>query len=273
EIAEENARANARAQANQAAGCPVQYCGTEDQKAANAAADTSMENAMKEIAQQNAAREYARQQAAAKAQAEANKPRDCGPAGIGCFDLGQAVSNVTGTAADLGGGLGNAWSQTVGNNVVNPVADALRSAGVAFALTVGVCVGRSFGFGKVLGGLGKHLEGGGQICLVASTDGQLAVTTVEGGSLEWEAGGGGTISIFATPDSGRIGDQEGDFEVVGVGGKVLGGGDMEISHGYGKCGNEIANVQGGPGAGIGGKLGYGHTETQVRWKSKEDKPC
>jgi hypothetical protein len=186
------------------------------------------------------------------------------------------IACVAGKASDLGGGIGNAYSQTVGDNVVNPVADALHDSPlhISFDLTVGLCGGGSFGLSKVVGELyGKSLQGGGQVCLVASTDGQLAVTTVEGGSYQWEAQAGPNAGIFATPDSGRIGDQEGDMEVVGVGGKFVGGGNVEISHGTGKCGNNVVNVQGGPGAGVGGKLGYGHTETQVWWKSKEDKPC
>ncbi|MGD0015882.1 MAG: RHS repeat-associated core domain-containing protein [Bryobacteraceae bacterium] len=155
EIAEENARANARAQANQAAGCPVQYCGTEDQKAANAAADTAMQKAMEEIAQQNAA------QAAAEAERQRQAAwdaahRDCGFANLGCFDPGQAVSNIAGTA-------NQAWQNTGGAAV-----NAVCSSSLAYTpAAMGMCFdvqnpGAALVLGTTAGLCAAGLLAGGQ---------------------------------------------------------------------------------------------------------------
>ncbi len=182
-----------------------------------------------------------------------------------------AANNALGTSGDLGrdlgGGLGNAYSDTAGG-IVNHPADFLHdSAGVRFDLTIGACAGGSF---SATG----HLEFGDQLCIVASTDGQVGITNVGGGSGQIAAGGGPTAGLFVTNSSGKLGSQKDGFNMVGGNVKTpWGGGDLEVSAGTDMCGKTITNVQVGPAAGIGGKFGAGGTWTSIIWQSKEDKPC
>ncbi len=162
-----------------AAGCPIGYCGTAEQKAKDAELDTNMAKILGEEARSNAARASALSggcpvaycgtadqkatdaavdayvgvtfkaivaQAKADADAEAAKQhKDCGFMGVGCANIGLPLGDIGGGGFNLD--LGGAWNgvtNAVGgawNNVVN--SDALKI--VAIVGIVGVswiaCVG------------------------------------------------------------------------------------------------------------------------------------
>ena len=88
--------------------------------------------------------------------------RDCGPFGAGCFDPGQAWSNVTGTLASATGDLTR--------TVVTGAEDTLD------VHTIGACIGPSGFIG--IGGLG--IGYGAQLCVMVTGKGQVGVTASVG---------------------------------------------------------------------------------------------
>jgi RHS repeat-associated protein len=134
---QEEAAQNERSKANIAAGCPVQYCGTRDQKARNAGLDIAITKAIKESeAKQQQVQDAvasrwagtkANSQAAAQADSlaasrQAAQHRDCGFMNVGCFDAGAAWNNVTSTAAGAANTVNQTWQHS-GGALVNSASD------------------------------------------------------------------------------------------------------------------------------------------------------
>jgi RHS repeat-associated protein len=161
---------------------------------------------------------------------------------------------------------GSGYAQVVGNNLVNKPADFLHnSAGLSYSATVGGCVGRNFRVGPV------DLSPGA-ICVMATTDGQLAVAYNPGFSFGYGLDVGPFVSVFAST-GGSAGDQEDAFFGFGGGDREVLGGQGQVAVGQGRCGQPVLNLSGGPSVGVGGKVEGGVTYTTILWRSKEDKPC
>ncbi len=166
---------------------------------------------------------------------------------------------------------GNIYSSTVGNNLVNNPANFLHDRGIKYDATVGACPNLNWNF------LG-HLEGGVQVCAMATTSGQLGATVSVGGSGDtklpkFDIHGSGGIGFILTNQSGNVGDQAGAFGAVGGHINWFGGGSGEFQWGSGRCGQPVHQVEVGPGAGIGGGIGGGGSYTTVLWTSRPDQSC
>jgi RHS repeat-associated protein len=98
--------------------------------------------------------------------------RDCGPAGVGCFDPGQAVSNIAGTANQVWQNTGGAAVNAVCSSSLayNPAAMGMcfdiqhPAAALSVALLVAACAAgpNPFCVGIVLGGIGSAIGYGMQ---------------------------------------------------------------------------------------------------------------
>jgi RHS repeat-associated protein len=189
------------------------------------------------------------------------------------------IACVAGKASDLGGGIGNAYSQAIGDHVVNPVADALHDSPlhISFSLTVGLCV--QFGYTAAVLGFGG--DAGAGICVAATTDGQIGVFDYGYSNAGYV--GGGKTGLHLGPDAnvlvsngGDIQDQMGPFG--GIQGHVsVGpyGGNVSVTTGPNRCGRPaIVNVNAGWSPGEGASFGATGSQTyNVLWQSKPSPKC
>ena len=125
---------------------------------------------------------------------------------------------LVGGVCDLTGGLGNAWSSTLGDHVVNPIADA---SPVKFGFTAGGCLSATGPSGSA-GALAGSISIG--LCMTASTNGQLALSLtgqvqIGMGSAKLK-GGFGLGASGVTSGSPDAYDIQGPF--VGVGASFAG---------------------------------------------------
>ncbi len=190
-----------------------------------------------------------------------------------------AINNAIGTAGDLGrdlgGGVGNAYSQTIGNNFMNPAADTLGSWGIKYDATVGFCVGGDISYGLPIG---WGAQGVGSFCAYAGTNGQLAYGVTYGGGLGPSTKGGHAgldIGPLFTNASGDPYDQEGPF--VNSNGEASDGPAGFFVSGTGgtkRCGGLMYNVSGGwaPGLGASESSGGTVTKTDIWWSSHDAPP-
>jgi RHS repeat-associated protein len=204
---------------------------------------------------------------------------------VGCDanDLNNFKNTALGKVPDALGGLGNAWSQTVGDHVVNPIADALHDSPlhIAFSLTVGGCVGGFLYFGLVFG-----VEGGGEACAVASTNGQLGIVAYPGvgaGPGQNGFGGNGAVHLLVS-NGGDVSDQAGPFTGVSAGASEEwygGGGSIVTGNNHCASGDnpfsneKVTNLEIGwePGFGAHATAAGTYSKTTVVWQSKPSAPC
>jgi hypothetical protein len=109
-------------------------------------------------------------------------------------------------------------------------------------------------------------------CFIATTDGQLAITTDPAAAAGWGLDAGPYLSSFSST-AGSAGDQKGGFVEVGGSLKWLGGGQGDAAVGMGRCGQPVLDVSAGGTIGAGGRVQGGVSYTTILWQSKEDSPC